>query len=228
MKLIALAGALIGIVGGCATGPQYQLVKNVSQQEIQQDNAACQNQAQLIQVSDWEYKGTFMEGANIKMKQNRAFENCLISKGYVRQSTDTKQANSPFSDQLKFNTAELDALCAKAEYKSIFERTSCGKQEISMQMLSDNTKITKPQKRLMEKFDSEQKVISDERSALISSSNDAKYKEYNAWYESNVRMPAMLNKTELYEGKITWGQYNKVKMQQKIQNTNKFNEIKNR
>lgn len=219
---------VIVLAVGCAMAPQSQLVKNVSQQEIQQDNAACQNQAQLIQISDWEYKGTFMEGANIKMKQNRAFENCLISKGYVRKATGAKNEDSGFVQQLNFNTSELEALCVKPEYKTIFERTNCGKQEITMQMLSDTTKITKPQKKLMEKFDAEQKVIADERSNLIQNSGDAKYKEYNTWFEANVRIPAMLNKTELYDGKITWGQYNKVKLQQKMQNSNKFNEIKNR
>ncbi|MCX2816779.1 hypothetical protein [Pseudomonas sp. DCB_Q] len=47
-----------------------------------QDDAKCQNQAAMIQVADWEYRGTFAEGANIQMKQNKAYQNCMVGKGY--------------------------------------------------------------------------------------------------------------------------------------------------
>lgn len=106
MKITLIALVAL-IVSGCATQPQYRLTKNVSQQELQQDNAACQNQAQLIQISDWAYKGTFMEGANIQMKQNAAFENCLISKGYIKKSADSISQDSSYVQQVKTVEASL-------------------------------------------------------------------------------------------------------------------------
>lgn len=225
-KLCALFVVLVS--AGCAVQPKYKLVKSVSEDQLRQDNAACQNQAQMIQMSDWEFKGTFMEGANIQMKRNRAFENCLISKGYIRQGEDAQQAHSEYLERLKFNDSATVALCDKPEFKPLFDHTNCGKQDISIAMLNDNTRITKSQKLLFQKYDAEQAEISSERSEIIKSSSDAKMKEYYMYYEANIEMPQKINKSELYSGKKTWGEYNKEKLKLKSLNLNKFNEIKNR
>jgi len=83
-KYLLLAVSML-VLAGCAT-PAHQaqpaLFKDVSQQEVQQDNAYCMMQAQQINTADYAYRGTFMEGANIKMKQHEQMRLCLLSKGY--------------------------------------------------------------------------------------------------------------------------------------------------
>lgn len=88
--LLMVKGRLQGLVvsgvvllmAGCAQ-PQYKMVKpGASEEVVMQDDAKCQNQAAMIQVADWEYRGTFAEGANIQMKQNKAYQNCMVGKGY--------------------------------------------------------------------------------------------------------------------------------------------------
>ena len=54
----------------------------VSQQEVTQDDAYCQMQSSNVQVADYEYRGTFMEGANIKHKQQQTYGLCMSSRGY--------------------------------------------------------------------------------------------------------------------------------------------------
>jgi hypothetical protein len=76
----------VGVVllTGCAAQPQYKMMKSgVSAQEVAQDDAYCQMQAGNVQAADWEYRGTIMEGANIKMKQQNTFRLCMGSKGYA-------------------------------------------------------------------------------------------------------------------------------------------------
>ncbi len=86
MKNFIIASILsVLALAGCATQTPIQLVKNVSQAEVNQDNAACQMEAQKIQTSDFEYRGTFMEGAMIKRKQNEVFTLCLRAKGYAER-----------------------------------------------------------------------------------------------------------------------------------------------
>nr|WP_290129273.1 hypothetical protein [Pseudomonas juntendi] len=69
-------------MAGCAQ-PQYKMVKpGASEETVMQDDAKCQNQAAMIQVADWEYRGTFAEGANIQIKQQKAYQNCMVGKGY--------------------------------------------------------------------------------------------------------------------------------------------------
>lgn len=71
------------VLAGCAAQPQYKMVKSgVTQQEVSQDDAHCQMQANYVQAADYEYRGTFMEGVNIKQKQQQTYQLCMSSKGY--------------------------------------------------------------------------------------------------------------------------------------------------
>jgi starvation-inducible outer membrane lipoprotein len=79
-KVLFLLIALLA--SGCATAKPF--LKDVSPQERIQDQANCQNQAEMVQIASFEYRGTFMEGADIKNKQNKVFSNCMIGKGYHR------------------------------------------------------------------------------------------------------------------------------------------------
>lgn len=211
MKTRTLALCAIALlVTGCATGPKYKLVKNVSEQELQQDNAACQNQAQMIQVADWEFKGTFMEGANIQMKRNRAFENCLVSKGYTAQAVDPSPADIAYKDQMSFLKNETDSLCAKPELQPLFAKTTCGiSKKPSMAMLTDNTRITKQQRALFDKYTARRNEIYDEYKSVAMNSNRKSALDYYAKYDLQVMPLFLLNQAKLYEGKITWGDFNK-------------------
>lgn len=224
-KITLLIAGIVALISGCATQPSYTLVKNVSQQEVVQDNAACQNQAQLIQVSDWAYKGTFMEGANIQMKQNAAFENCLISKGYVRKSADSLSQDSSYAQQVKTVEASINSLCDEQAYKALYDKTSCGNREMTMQMLADKSKITKDQKKAMVSFIAANEELSTKKNDLVQSYGSAKEKAYMSFYYSSVRPVAMINRSELLEGNITWGQFNKEKLRIKGINETKYQEI---
>jgi len=79
--LLVFCAALV--LTACAAQPQYKMVKSgVTQQEVSQDDAHCQMQANYVQAADYEYRGTFMEGANIKHKQQQTYQLCMSSKGY--------------------------------------------------------------------------------------------------------------------------------------------------
>lgn len=74
--------AVVVLVAGCAQ-QQYRMVKNgVSEQEVTQDDAYCKMQAGNVTTADYEYRGSFMEGANILHKQKQAYGLCMVSKGY--------------------------------------------------------------------------------------------------------------------------------------------------
>lgn len=70
------------IFAACASPKKLLRKPGATQADIDQDNSACQLEAMKITTADWEYRGTFMEGANIQAKQNKAMELCLRSKGY--------------------------------------------------------------------------------------------------------------------------------------------------
>jgi hypothetical protein len=67
-----------------ASAMAYKMMKKgATAQEVAQDDAQCQMQASNVQIADYEYRGTFMEGANIKMKQQKTYGLCMSSKGYA-------------------------------------------------------------------------------------------------------------------------------------------------
>lgn len=83
MLCLVVASAM-ALVAGCAAQPQYKMMKKgATSQEVAQDDAQCQMQASNVQIADYEYRGTFMEGANIKMKQQKTYGLCMNSKGYA-------------------------------------------------------------------------------------------------------------------------------------------------
>jgi hypothetical protein len=83
-KGLVVAGVVL-LVAGCAQ-PRYQFFKDGStQREFSQDDAACGVQTSNVQMADWEYRGTIMEGANIKSKQQQVYLACMTAKGYDRR-----------------------------------------------------------------------------------------------------------------------------------------------
>lgn len=79
---LLVAGLAVMMLAGCAQ-QQYKMVKaGITQETATADDLKCQNQAMTIQIADWEYRGTIAEGANIKLKQQKVYNNCMIAKGY--------------------------------------------------------------------------------------------------------------------------------------------------
>lgn len=81
-SLLVVGAMAVLLLSGC-TAQKYRMEKpGITSEQAMQDDAKCQNQAALIQVADWEYRGTFAEGANIQIKQQNAYKNCMVGKGY--------------------------------------------------------------------------------------------------------------------------------------------------
>ncbi|OBY90138.1 hypothetical protein A6723_023925 [Pseudomonas sp. AU11447] len=82
MRGLILAGVAM-LFTGCAAQPQYQMVKNgVTNEERTQDDAYCRMTANNVQEADYAYRGSFLEGVNIKNKQDEAYKLCMTSRGY--------------------------------------------------------------------------------------------------------------------------------------------------
>ena len=79
---LLVAGIAVLMLAGCAQ-QQYRMVKaGITQEVATADDLKCQNQSALNQVADWEYRGTIAEGANIQLKQQKFYNNCMMAKGY--------------------------------------------------------------------------------------------------------------------------------------------------
>ena len=76
-------------------------------------------------------------------------------------------------------------------------------------MLTDKSKITKQQRVLFDRFTAERTALVEQKKALMRSNGSNNAKAYLQKYETTIEPALLLNKAELYDGKISWGQFNK-------------------
>lgn len=105
-------------------------------------------------------------------------------------------------------TGKIKYFCLEPEYAAYFAKTFCTPSDINLAMMSDRSKITQAQKTALNAWAQAYDKLADELNealALTSPSN-----KQMADYNKMIAFPAaQKNRLELYEGKITWGVYNR-------------------
>jgi hypothetical protein len=215
-KILLLVFSLV-ILSSCAQLTWYKGTARPG--EFEQDKYTCTQQSQqqygVAQVDA--YGGA---AVNKVITNNNLFTQCMNAKGWSLQRQDNAQAlvQQQQNDQAQRN-AEIKkafddyrelvkANCAKPEFSEYNAKTSCLAGDITFAQLADDTKITKEQKAILPK----QRESIDELHKL--------YFELQVKYFGDVgrRMVDLtktflepkeqVNNLDLYNGKITWGQYN--------------------
>jgi hypothetical protein len=125
-------------LAGCATQKPIQLFKNVSQAELNQDNAACQMEAQKIQEADLDlfWQGRITTEFMIERKQNQVFTLCLRARGY----TDT-QGNADAQAALLATKVALKEAAIEAE-RPLKEAKEKGFDSVADAELAEKMKVT--------------------------------------------------------------------------------------
>lgn len=113
-------------------------------------------------------------------------------------STDFKED----MEKLKQKTAER---CANPEFKEYYDKSPCLAEQINFQYVSDTTKITPAQKKVFAKVRADIDASQKERARIDRESGNG----FAA--DTALRLlagPNDANNLDLYNGKITWGEYN--------------------
>lgn len=139
--------------------------------------------------------------AATKGQQETALRQQEITKG---QQDISPRFKATF-DQI---ATESRAACEKKEYQQIYVRSACNSDDLTLEQLSSNKKIAPSEKAMFLSIHSEGKARGKRYSANFKSIGDPRGAEISA------RIDTTLSKTEsnalaLYDGSITWGQYNK-------------------
>lgn len=138
------------------------------------------------------------------------FGACMTSRGWHLVSvTDAKG----YSSALSALNAEQLQLCSRADLLPIFEKKMpCQAKQATPQQLSDRSKISKAEKPVFMKW----LVLTEENNKKLA----ATHEQYNRQAGDGVASLAK-NKDEagaklgeqLYDGRISWGEYNKGRME---------------
>lgn len=242
MKKIILFFTSLALLSSCTPLTWY---KNTARPgEFEQDKYTCtqQSQQQYSGAQVNAYGGT---AVNKVITNDNLFTQCMNAKGWSLQRQENAQAlvqqQQAVNQQRQYDqnqrNAEIkkafddfrlmvQANCTKTELKEYYAKSACTANEITFAQIADDTKITK-----------EQKIVLPKQRESVAETQKI-YKELQIKYYGDLgrRRSDLLNKTQvvqdesnnldLFNGKITWGEYNKKRKAISAEFGDKLKEIK--
>jgi hypothetical protein len=98
------------------------------------------------------------------------------------------------------------AICAMPELAPLFAKTACAPQDISFEQIADSTKVNEEQKIVLMKWIAQTDAVVKQTTELFRSGDDGT-KRWADYLES-IQPENDKLKLNLYNGKITWGEFN--------------------
>ena len=103
---------------------------------------------------------------------------------------------------------ELSILCNRKEYKIIFTKSGCRPDDITLEQLADNAMISEGEKAAFSKYSSEVEGMYKRFIESLKIYGPPEDKEFGSALE-RINLRREKNAVDLFDGKITWGEYNK-------------------
>jgi len=219
--------ALIALLTACAVNNNVWYKANSTQEMFAKDRYACLQQAQ--QPNSTAYYGDY--GGALQTKQytanagmvtnNPLFTACMNSRGWSWVSKDSVNSANNASQSTKQATAnsvkeELDqiaqkikAVCADAKYAAFYAKTSCQADDLTMAQMTDKSKISPLEKLQLDEVVTVTKPLIAQMNNVIRRSGNSKDSKVVDYRETVQEQALQKNRLDLYEGKETWGDYNR-------------------
>lgn len=228
LMLVIFAGMVLIMLVGCS-GPRIIYSKpGLTTNEFNRDKYACVQQSQ----QSWSAGGSGAAGgmmiiaaqADAENRQQALFKMCMEARGYTaREETEktvepvkavetaeererTKQYSSLMADVNKAQSG----LCKKDNCDLIFKKSACTMEEITIQQLTDKSFASEEEKACMLTFLAERREIATKIRKLAEMTQDLKTKEYMI-LRADTHLKDEESALSLYEGKMCWGDYNKIR-----------------
>jgi hypothetical protein len=222
-------------LSSCAAPVWYK--SNQKPGEFEQDKYSCiqQSQQQMGVAQVNVYGGT---AVNQVVTNNSLFNSCMNSRGWSLHKQENAQAleqqrqfvqadrNTEIKNAFDNLTAQLNAVCIKPELKEYYAKSSCRANEVTFSQLADDTKITSAQKAILT-------MQRDSSSEIIKIYKELQIKYFGEIGRKRVDLSNSFlepknddNNLDLYNGKITWGEYNKRRRDISNEYQNKIKDIR--
>jgi len=223
-KLLFVLSTML-VISGCA--PKLWVKNNSTKDDFERDRYTCLQQSQqrvgAAQVSA--YGGTAI---NTVETNNLLFSTCMGSKGWSLQDKEVVQVqaaqnqinNQNLKGQFDQLQGTLVAMCNKDALKEYYKKSACKATDISFEQLADDTTITAEQKTVLIKQREEVALLDKEFDQFQRQRGDAGIRLINVQV-NYVRPENEKNNLDLYNGKITWGGYNKRRKEIAIEGQNR-------
>lgn len=154
-------------------------------------------------------------------KEEELFNLCMASK----RANNPKQNNS-IADEVKKVQSKIITLCSNPEFKDYYAKTSCFSNEITFEQMADKNKISENEKLSMLKARKEADLANNEILTIYKNSGQRNYEKFAQLLEFSIFPQYDNNNLDLYSGKITWGECNKIRKDISINAANASKNIK--
>lgn len=214
------------LILGCA---QNLWVKpNSNQGEFERDRYSCLQQSQQ-RVGAAQVDAYGGSAFNTVRTNDMLFSTCMGSKGWSLQNKEIVQTlaiqnqakMAGLKQQFDEVLANIVAMCNKEELREYYKKSACKAPDVSFEQLADATKITSEQKIALIKQREQVALLEKDQDELQKQRGDVGLKIISI--SSNfIRPENEKNNLDLYNGKITWGEYNKRRKEIYVEGQNKL------
>jgi len=219
--------ALISIfLTACA--PMTWMKPGASQNEFSTDKYECLQQAQQ-RVSGAQVNTYGGSSSNQVITNNSLFRSCMNSRGWYlgsNQKTDQslQKLSSSFRQEIDAINKEYKTTCEREDVKVLFYKTKCNASEITLEQLSDKSKISVEEKKALSIYQEENKATTRKFVATHRKYGALKGEEIAAIREKFQQIIEK-NQFDFYSGIITWGDFSRRRQEISIQLRDEFNKI---
>lgn len=205
---------VIALLSGCANN--LWIKQGAGQSEFNQTRYTCLQQSQQGTSSAYinRYGGVASSGV---ITNDGLFIACMNAAGWTLQDQTAAQ---PLREQQQAQTADINsrikkinqeilALCNVPEFQAYYAKTPCLFTDISFGQMADKTKINAKEKSALEAWSTKNDILNKDFRDTVRPSSNPKNQAYLQYIEQ-ISVPATTKlRFDLYDGKITWGDYNR-------------------
>ncbi len=219
---------LVGLIllTGCA---KVWVKPGASTDDFNRDKYAClqQSQQQVSVLAVGKYSGY---GQSSQETNATLYSSCMNSRGWtLRNQQDAASTVSQNQNELELEKARLKSLgaqsCEDKKFASFYAKTSCLATDITLEQLSDKSRATASQKAVMSEIKSNIKEYYVEYSAMCRKYDGKKGALYASYLDADFLPKMEKSYLDLYNGKITWGEFNQKRKDLHNENKAKYREI---
>lgn len=201
-----------------ACAPSLWVKPGASQSEFAKDKYDCIQQSQQ-RVAGFSINKSGGSASDTMQTNENIFATCLNARGWylTRQEQIAAQNQSDINKAAEAN-ATIDRLnnqskeiCLKQEYKLIFEKVACSTENITLQQLANSERLSNSDKPAFMKYYSEVSNNTKQISDALRTVNNKKYRDFSDLLDRVYGSAREKVALDLYEGKISWGDYAKYR-----------------
>ena len=212
-----LLSVLLLALTGCA--PLLWHKPGATQKEFELDRLECTAKAQqrYIELELRFYAG---ERSNQINDENGLFASCMNDKGWhlgpqqvvvgnarglpLQQDQFTPTA---LRDEFKKIEAQQDALCKRAEFVPIYQHSACKLGDLTISQLANGARISRTEQPLFSQVRKESQLIGRQAAAAYRAFGGERGRRVAVAID-RAELLAEQHAVDLYQGNITWGEYN--------------------